>query len=59
RKFKIIIETGIAGGDSEDEFEVNDDATPDEIHNEAKEIFFNYCNYSYHEIKDEEEEQNG
>ncbi|HIA7166045.1 TPA: hypothetical protein ACWSD0_005281 [Escherichia coli] len=36
-----------------------DDATPDEIHDEAKEIFFNYCNYSYHEIKDEEEEQNG
>lgn len=34
-------------------------ATPDEIHDEAKEIFFNYCNYSYHEIKDEEEEQNG
>ncbi|WP_419470909.1 ead/Ea22-like family protein [Escherichia coli] len=32
---------------------------PDEIHDEAKEIFFNYCNYSYHEIKDEEEEQNG
>ncbi|MBW0063798.1 hypothetical protein HC347_01950 [Escherichia coli] len=57
RKFKIIIETGIAGGDFEDVFEVDDDATPDEIHDEAKEIFFNYCNYSYHEIKDEEEEQ--
>ena len=55
RKFKIIIETGIAGGDFEDEFEVDDDATPDEIHDEAKDIFFNYCNYSYHEIKDEEE----
>ncbi|VED35074.1 putative prophage protein [Escherichia coli] len=26
RKFKIIIETGIAGGDFEDEFEVDDDA---------------------------------
>lgn len=26
---------------------------------QLKEIFFNYCNYSYHEIKDEEEEQNG
>ncbi|EFL3518974.1 hypothetical protein AE740_004939 [Escherichia coli] len=51
RKFKIIIETGIAGGDFEDEFEVDDDATPDEIHDEAKDIFFNYCNYSYHEIK--------
>ncbi|EHR6563926.1 hypothetical protein KUW64_002798 [Escherichia coli] len=48
-----------AGGDFEDEFEVDDDATPDEIHDEAKDIFFNYCNYSYHEIKDEEEEQNG
>nr|WP_100036873.1 hypothetical protein [Escherichia coli] len=44
RKFKIIIETGIAGGDFEDEFEVDDDATPDEIHDEAKDIFFNYCN---------------
>ncbi|EOZ0610161.1 hypothetical protein ACQEJU_004987 [Escherichia coli] len=54
RKFKVIIETGIAGGDFEDVY-----ATPDEIHDEAKEIFFNYCNYSYHEIKDEEEEQNG
>ena len=40
RKFKIIIETGIAGGDFEDVFEVDDDATPDEIHDEAKEIFF-------------------
>lgn len=59
RKFRIIIETGIAGGDFEDVFEVDDDATPDEIRDEAKEIFFNYCNYSYHEIKDEEEEQNG
>ena len=44
RKFKIIIETGIAGGDFGDEFEVDDDATPDEIHDEAKDIFFNYCN---------------
>ena len=52
RKFKIIIETGIAGGDFEDVFEVDDDATPEEI-------FFNYCNYSYHEIKDDEEEQSG
>lgn len=39
RKFKIIIER-----DFEDEFEVDNDATPDEIHDEAKDIFFNYCN---------------
>lgn len=55
----IRMTTGRYGGDFEDVFEVDDDATPDEIHDEAKEIFFNYCNYSYHEIKDEEEEQNG
>lgn len=35
RKFKIIIETEIAGGDFEDVFEVDDDATPDEIHDGA------------------------
>jgi len=58
-KYRGKSKTGIAGGDFEDEFEVDDDATPDEIQDEAKDIFFNYCNYSYHEIKDEEEEQNG
>ncbi|HDX6585512.1 TPA: hypothetical protein RPN92_002347 [Escherichia coli] len=35
RKFKITIETGITGGDFEDVFEVDDDATPDEIHDGA------------------------
>ena len=35
RKFKIIIETGITGGDFEDVFEVDDDATPEEIHDGA------------------------
>ncbi|MFO6426889.1 hypothetical protein ACLBOM_18960 [Escherichia coli] len=33
RKFKIIIETGIAGGGAV--LEVDDDATPDEIHDGA------------------------
>ncbi|WP_434543022.1 hypothetical protein [Escherichia coli] len=40
----------------EDVFEVDDDAIPEEIENEAIDVFFNHCNYSYHEIKDEEEE---
>ncbi len=38
RKFRIIIETGMAGGDFEDVFEVDDGATPDEIQDEAKEL---------------------
>ncbi|TNS78999.1 DUF7167 family protein, partial [Escherichia coli] len=56
RKFKIVIETRIVGGVREDVFEVDDDAIPEEIENEAIDVFFNHCNYSYHEIKDEEEE---
>lgn len=57
RKFKVIIETGIAGGAHEDVFEVEDDATQKEIEDEAKEVFFNYCNYSFHEMNDDEEDQ--
>lgn len=56
RKFKVIIETGIAGGMHEYIFEVEDDATLKEIEDEARDVFFNYCNYSFHEIKDEEDE---
>lgn len=56
RKIKVIIETGIAGGMHEDVFEVEDDATQKEIEDEARDVFFNYCNYSFYEIKDENEE---
>ena len=38
--------------------EVDDDATQVNSLTEH-EIFFNFCNYSYHEIKDDEEEQSG
>ncbi|WP_198600227.1 DUF7167 family protein [Escherichia coli] len=56
RKFKIVIETRIVGGVREDVFEVDDDVTPEEIENEAIDVFFNHCNYSIYEIKDEVEE---
>ena len=56
RKIKIVIETRIVGNVREDVFEVDDDATPEEIENEAIDVFFNHCNYSIYEIKDEVEE---
>lgn len=53
RKFKVTIETGVVGGDFEEMFEVEDDATDEEIAAEAKDIFMNQCNYGYREITDE------
>lgn len=55
RKFKVTIETGVVNGVFEDIFEVEDDATKEEITDEAKEIFLNQCGYGYTEITDEEE----
>jgi hypothetical protein len=56
RKFVVIIETPFVGCDIREEFEVEDDATEEFIAEEAKEIFLNNCNYSYHEITDEDDE---
>ncbi|HDE1046071.1 TPA: hypothetical protein PCB23_002267 [Klebsiella pneumoniae] len=50
RKFKVTIETGLVGGNFEEIFEVEDDATDEEIAEEAKDIFLNQCNYGYSEI---------
>ena len=50
RKFKVIIETPFVGGTIEDEFEVEDDATEEEIAEEARDVFLNSCNYGFYEI---------
>ncbi|HCI6019575.1 TPA: hypothetical protein NPN74_001618 [Klebsiella quasipneumoniae subsp. quasipneumoniae] len=55
RKFEVIIETPFVGGEIVEQFEVEDDATEEEIKEEARDIFFNNCNYGYHEITGEEE----
>lgn len=55
RKFRVTIETPFAGGDNVEDFEVEDDATMEEIEDEAKEIFLNNCNYGYDEVTDEDE----
>lgn len=54
RKFRIDIETAWAGIGEVEYFEMPDNATEEDIEDEAKEFFFNYCNYGYSEVKEEE-----
>ena len=51
RKFKGTIETNVIGSACEFEFEVEDNATEDEIEEEAKETAFNFINWQYQEVK--------
>lgn len=54
RHFRVVIETPFVGGEIEEDFSVENDATDEEIEAEAKEIFLNNCNYGYHEIDGDE-----
>lgn len=55
RRFRVDIETTWAGVGQVDYFEAPDDATEEEIADEAREIFFNYCNYGVSEVLGQEE----
>jgi hypothetical protein len=55
KKIRVDIETNWAGVGEVEYFEVEDDATDDEIADEAREIFFNRCNYGWSEVEEEEE----
>ena len=51
RKFKGSICTNAVGSECEFEFEVRDDATEEQIEEEAREAAFNWVNWEYDEIK--------
>jgi len=51
RKFKGIISTNVNGSECEFEFEVSENATEEEIEEEAKEAAFNWINWEYREVK--------
>lgn len=55
RKFRVDIETNWASVGETDYFEMPDDATDEEIADEAREVFFNCCNYGYSEVTEQEE----
>lgn len=50
RYFKVHMETPYAGQSLFEEFEMPDDATEEEIEEEAREIFFNNFNYGLEEV---------
>lgn len=55
RKIRVDIETNWVGAEETEYFEVEDDATDEEIAGEAREIFFNWCNYGWSEVDKEKE----
>ena len=52
RKVKVCIETGYAGCNHEDEFEVEDDVTENEIDEIAWELACNYITVNWWESKE-------
>lgn len=52
RYFRIHVDTPYAGISETEDFEMPDDATEEEIANEAKEIFFNIFNYGFEELEE-------
>lgn len=55
RRFKVVIETGYAGCEMYDEFEVEDTATKEEIESAALETKQALtCDWYYEEVKDGE-----
>ncbi len=50
RKIKLWIETGIVGGDFETIIEVDDDATEEEIEEEASLFLAEHISYGWDEI---------
>lgn len=51
RKFTAILETGFAGARHEEEFEMDDDATDEEIQAEAYQKVIQYIDVYYIETK--------
>ena len=49
KKIKVWLNTGFAGANYEDEFEVEDDATNEEIEEEARDLAFNRIDWGWSE----------
>lgn len=51
RKIRVYLNTDLAGCTIEDEFEVDDNASNDEIEEMAKESMFDHIDWGWEEIK--------
>ena len=52
RTIKWVLETGVAGCNIEDEFEIDDNTTDEEIDEIAKDAAFNNIGWSWYEVID-------
>lgn len=59
KKYRVYMETPYAGQHPTEDFEMPDDATQEEIDEEAKEIFFNNFSYGVEELTEEENTDDG
>lgn len=57
RKIKAYLDTGFAGCRIEEEFEVEDDATQQQIEEEAREAVFDSIDWGWHEVLDSQEDE--
>ena len=55
KKYRVYMETPYAGQNPTEDFEMPDDATQEEIDEEAKEIFFSNFSYGVEELTEEVE----
>ena len=55
KKYRVYMETPYAGQSPTEDFEMPDDATQEEIDEEAEEIFFNNFSYGVEELTEEVE----
>ena len=55
KRFRVYMETPYAGQSPTEDFEMPDDATQEEIDEEAMEIFFNNFSYGVEELTKEVE----
>lgn len=58
RYFKGGVSTNLVGSDCSFEFEVEDDATEEEIEEIAREAAFDYIDWWYDEVNDEDDIDN-
>lgn len=58
RKIRVDIETTWVGASEVEYFEVEDDATEEEIAEQAHDIFQQYCSYGWSEVEQEQANEN-
>lgn len=50
KKYRVWLSTGYAGQADEEEIEIEDDATPEEIEEQCKDVAFQTIDWGYEEV---------